>query len=75
MAARADLTLDQIEDVRLAMDEGLAYIIEVVPDGTMVVSFKDYMWLQTEDRLFNKAYMSKWGFPLGEVSIMFEKQI
>ena len=32
MAARADLTLDQIEDVRLAMDEGLAYIIEVVPD-------------------------------------------
>lgn len=36
MAARADLTLDQIEDVRLAMDEGLAYIIEVVPDGTMV---------------------------------------
>jgi len=36
MAARADLTLDQIEDVRLAMDEGLAYIIEVVPDGAMV---------------------------------------
>ena len=37
MAARADLTLDQIEDVRLAMDEGLAYIIEVVPDGAMVM--------------------------------------
>ena len=36
MAARADLTLDQIEDVRLAMDEGLAHIIEVVPDGAMV---------------------------------------
>jgi len=36
MAARADLTLDQIEDVRLAMDEVLAYIIEVVPDGAMV---------------------------------------
>ena len=36
MAARADLTLDQIEDVRLAMDEGLAYIIEVVPEGAMV---------------------------------------
>ena len=52
-----------------------AYTIDLpVSDGTMVVSFKDYMWLQTEDRLFNKAYMSKWGFPLGEVSIMFEKQ-
>jgi serine/threonine-protein kinase RsbW len=36
MAARADLTLDQIEDVRLAMDEGLAYIIEVASDGAMV---------------------------------------
>ena len=36
MAARADLTLDQIEDVRLAMDEGLAYIIEVSSDGAMV---------------------------------------
>ena len=36
MAARADLTLDQIEDVRLAMDESLAYIIKVVPDGAMV---------------------------------------
>ena len=52
-----------------------AYTIDLpVPDGTMRVSFNDYMWLQTPDRLFNKAYMSKWGFPLGEVSIMFEKQ-
>ena len=52
-----------------------AYTIDLpVTDGTMRVSFNDYMWLQTPDRLFNKAYMSKWGFPLGEVSIMFEKQ-
>lgn len=36
MAARADFTLDQIEDLRLAMDEGLAYIIEVASDGAMV---------------------------------------
>ena len=41
----------------------------------MRVSFNDYMWLQTPDRLFNKAYMSKWGFPLGEVSIMFENSL
>ena len=52
-----------------------AYTIDLpVPDGTMQVSFKDYMWLQSEDRLLNKAYMSKWGFPLGEVILMFEKK-
>ena len=52
-----------------------AYTIDLpVPDGTMRVSFKDYMWLQSDDRLLNKAYMSKWGFPLGEVILMFEKK-
>ena len=52
-----------------------AYTIDLpVPDGTMKVSFKDYMWLQSKDRLLNKAYMSKWGFPIGEVILMFEKK-
>ena len=32
-----------------------AYTIDLpVPDGTMQVSFKDYMWLQSENRLLNK---------------------
>ncbi len=44
-----------------------------VPDGTMRVTFDDYMWLISEDRMLNKAYMSKFGVPLGEVTIMFEK--
>ena len=50
------------------------YTIDLpVPDGTMRVTFDDYMWLISEDRLLNKAYMSKFGVPLGEVTIMFEK--
>ena len=50
------------------------YTIDLpVPDGTMRVTFDDYMWLISEDRMLNKAYMSKFGVPLGEVTIMFEK--
>ncbi|NCV68021.1 MAG: DUF3833 family protein, partial [Rhodobacteraceae bacterium] len=41
--------------------------------GEMRVSFKDYMWMLSETRVLNKAYMSKWGIPVGEVTIMFEK--
>ena len=50
------------------------YTIDLpVPDGIMRVTFDDYMWLISEDRMLNKAYMSKFGVPLGEVTIMFEK--
>ena len=37
------------------------------------VSFDDWMWLQSENRLFNRAYMKKAGFDVGDVSISFEK--
>ena len=40
----------------------------------MRVSFDDYMWLLSDDRMLNKAYMSKFGVPLGEVTIIFEKR-
>ncbi len=40
---------------------------------TMRVKFDDWMWLLAEDRILNKAYMSKYGVPLGEVTILFEK--
>jgi hypothetical protein len=51
-----------------------AYTIDLpTPSGERRVSFKDYMWMLSDDRVLNKAYMSKWGLPLGEVTIMFEK--
>ena len=46
-------------------------------DGTadMVrVSFDDWMWLMSDDRLFNRAYMRRASVTLGDVSIFFEKR-
>lgn len=44
-----------------------------VPDGTLRVTFDDWMWLLTEDRLLNRAYMKRYGVDIGEVIIIFEK--
>lgn len=51
------------------------YTIDLpVPDGTIRVSFDDWMWLVADDRLLNRAYMKKFGVQVGEVIIFFEKQ-
>lgn len=43
-------------------------------DGeTTRVSFDDWMWLLTDDRLLNRAYMERFGVPVGEVIIIFER--
>lgn len=50
------------------------YTIDLpLPDGDMRVSFDDYMWMLSDDRVLNIAYMSKYGVPLGQVAIMFER--
>jgi serine/threonine-protein kinase RsbW len=36
IAARADLTLDQVEDVRLAMDEATSYLIKIAAPDAVV---------------------------------------
>ena len=40
---------------------------------TMRVTFDDWMWLLTDDRLFNRAYVKRYGIDIGDVSISFEK--
>jgi hypothetical protein len=45
-----------------------------VPDGTMRVTFDDWMWLLSDDRLLNRAYMKRAGIDIGDVIITFEKQ-
>ncbi len=40
---------------------------------TLRVSFDDWMWQMSDDRLFNRAYMRRGGFVVGDVSIWFEK--
>ncbi|WP_425091663.1 DUF3833 domain-containing protein [Tropicimonas sp. S265A] len=52
-----------------------AYTIDLpMPDGsTARFTFDDWMWLLSEHRLLNRAYMSKFGLPVGEVILTFEK--
>ncbi len=47
--------------------------LPVPDDETLRVTFDDWMWLLTDDRLLNRAYMSRFGVPIGEVIIIFER--
>lgn len=40
---------------------------------TVRVTFDDWMWQQSDDRLLNRAYMQRWGIDVGEVIISFER--
>lgn len=42
--------------------------------GTLRVRFDDWMWLLSDDRLLNRAYMQRYGVDIGEVIISFERQ-
>lgn len=44
-----------------------------VPDGTLRVTFDDWMWQLSETRVLNRAYMKRFGVDIGEVIITFEK--
>ena len=41
---------------------------------TMRVTFDDWMWLLSDDRLLNLAYVKRYGLDIGTVTISFEKQ-
>jgi len=43
------------------------------PTKTTRVSFDDWMWLVSDDRLLNRAYMKRFGVDVGDVTISFEK--
>ena len=45
-----------------------------VGDGTLRVKFDDWLWLQDERVMINRAYVSKFGFKIGEALIFFSKE-
>ena len=45
-----------------------------VDDTTWKIKFDDWMFLVTDQVLINKARMSKFGFTVGEVTIVFQRQ-
>ncbi len=44
------------------------------PTETVRVTFDDWMWLLSEDRLLNRAYVKRFGADIGDVIIIFEKR-
>jgi len=43
-------------------------------DGTIAVDFDDWMLLQQDDVLINRAVVSKFGFRVGEVILFFQRK-
>lgn len=41
---------------------------------TLRVTFDDWMWLQSDDRLLNLAYVKRYGLDIGVETISFEKE-
>lgn len=49
------------------------YLLLKTKSGVTEVFFDDWMFLLDEDRLFNRATVSKFGIDVGEVILFFEK--
>ena len=46
-----------------------------VDDTTYVINFEDWMFLMDENTLLSRSYMSKWGFDVGEVTLVMTKTL
>lgn len=72
-------TAPGVKGLALGMEDGdrfnWRYTIDLpTPDGkTQRVTFNDWMYLLSEDRLLNIAYMQRLGLDLGVVTITFER--
>ncbi len=46
-----------------------------LPDGTVVVAqFDEWLWQLDEERLFCRAYISRWGIQLAQASVFFQRE-
>ena len=45
-----------------------------VKEKNILVHFDDWMYLQENNILINKAKVTKWGFKVGEVLLFFSKK-
>lgn len=71
-------TATDISDLAIGYESGdtfnWKYSVNLpVGDRIIKVNFDDWMWLISEKRLLNKAYVQKFGVNVGEVIIFFEK--
>lgn len=50
------------------------YVVDLTVDGaTWKIAFDDWMFLVSEQLLLNRATLTKFGFTVGEVTIIFQK--
>lgn len=71
-------TADDVEGVAIGKRYGKAlhwnYVLNLkVDEDTWKIRFDDWMFLQADNVLFNRAVMSKFGVKVGEVLIFFKK--
>ena len=72
---RADDVIGEAKGVSYGNALNWAYDLNLEVDGkTWQVSFDDWMFLQPDGVMLNRAEMSKFGFKLGEVTIAFQKR-
>ena len=70
----ADGVLGQAKGVASGDTFNWVYRIDLpVPDGTLRVAFDDWLWMLSDTRVYNRAYMKKYGVDIGEVQITFDK--
>ncbi len=52
----------------------MRYPLEIAIDGRMITfTMDDWMYLQPDGRLINRTAMRKFGFTLGEITLVFDK--
>ena len=51
------------------------YTIDLqTPDGPLRVSFDDWLWRMDDQVMINRAYVSKYGVEIGQLSIFFRRE-
>jgi len=52
------------------------YTIDLqTPDGILRADFDDWLWQIDDQVMINRAYVSKYGFDIGELSIVFRRDV
>lgn len=71
---RAEDVIDSASGILYGNVLNWKYMLNLrVEDTTWKIKFDDWMFLVSEDIILNKATMSKFGFKVGEVTIVFQK--
>lgn len=71
-------TADDVAKDAVGSTQGFAlnwqYSLNIPVDGkTWAINFDDWMYLLDEQNLINRATMKKWGFSVGEVTLLIKK--